>query len=99
MSKTNRTQTENNFNGLIDYFAQLKNNECLNEMEMEGKDIVPRTIQPQKHMNEEHTKAIRQRSNTTKCKREYDKQKHSQENYILIRLGQTSRKQERLCYS
>ena len=49
--------------------------EHLNEMEMEGKDTVPRTIQPSKHRNVEHIKAIRQpaieqiisRNATNKC--------------------------------
>ena len=59
LSKTNRTQTDDKLNELIDHFTQLKKQENLNDRETEEKDAVPRTIQTPKHMNAEHTKAIR----------------------------------------
>ena len=45
--KTDRRWRDDTLNEFINCFTQMHNHECLDEMEMEGKDTVPRTIQHQ----------------------------------------------------
>ena len=45
MSKPNRKHREDKLSDLIDYITKLYKHEHLTEMEMEGKDTVPRIIQ------------------------------------------------------
>ena len=73
MLETNRTWTDGKINKYIDHSLQLYNYKSLNKMETEGKDTVPRTIQPTKHTNAEHTKAKGKSGNSTKDKWECDK--------------------------
>ena len=77
MKCQNKQNTGDRINELTDHFAELHNHEHLNEMETEGKDRVPRTLQPLKHMNAEHTETIRQSSNKTKGKWERTHKKHA----------------------
>ena len=99
ISKTNKIQTGNKLNELLDHLILLHNDEYFNEMEMAGKDTVPGTIQQPKHMNAEHTRAIRQYGDRTKDKWEHNMQLCTQENYMMMTWWQISRKLERPCYT
>ena len=48
-----RPQADNKLNELIDHFVLLNQYEHLNKLAMEGKGIIPKATQPQKHRNRE----------------------------------------------
>ena len=57
MSKTNRPQADDK---LIDHFAQINKHEQLHNTEMEERDTVPKTMQPPRHLNIEHSEEMKQ---------------------------------------
>ena len=50
----NRLQTDNKLNELIDHFTFLNQQEHLHNLEMEGKNKMPKIIQPPKHAQRDH---------------------------------------------
>ena len=87
MSKANRSQTEDNINKLIDCFALLNQHEHSNNLEIDGKDIIPETTQPPQHTKTYHHEEIKQSGNRQKNKLEFNMQKHTQETFNMKRLG------------
>ena len=52
--KSNKEQTDDKLNELIDRFAKIHNNEQLNKIEMERKDTKPKVLQPAENMDTVH---------------------------------------------
>ena len=66
--KANRPQIDDKLNELKDCFALLNKFEYLKDLEMQGKDIIPKTTQPPKHTITDHPGEINQSNNRQKDK-------------------------------
>ena len=81
------------------YRFAKKKDKHLNKIEMERKDSEHNVIRPTKNMDTIHNdRQAQSTANKTLNKTELCRQMQNQENLIMTRLGQISRKLVRLCY-
>ena len=76
MLKVNQPQADNKLYELIDCFALVNQHEHFNNLETEGKDIMPDNT-TSKNMRVEHTGEIKQSSFRHKARQEPNTQTHS----------------------
>ena len=65
---------------------------------MDKKGIELQVIQPAVNMEVEHNDRTQSTANKAINKRDHHKQMQKKENFIVMRLGQITRKPDRLCY-